>query len=213
MSVEDEITAQVNTWRKMEDKYYASVLNVPEFYMAGIRLVRAVVDCLKDVTSPAALLDTYRRTGVDLVAEVADGLDVPQLAFLNYDLARDTAFYLRYQEIMEAQAEVEVKARIATARAEGAEWAVLYDNETSRHGHSFFQRLEIHLPDGLGLYTAVELDWEKGRLYVLEPLALDPDTGQPRRGVAPPDSRQEFTTRAELAAAVAVLREKYSKAG
>ncbi len=213
MSVKDEITVQVNTWRKMEDKYYASVLSVPEFYVAGIRLVRAVVDRLSDVTTPEALLDTYRQTGVELVAEVGDRLDAPQLAFVNYDLARDAAFYLRYQEIVEAQGLAEARARIAGAKAEGSEWVVLYDNETSRHGHSFFQRLEIHLPDGLGLYTAVELDLERGRLYVLEPLLLDADTGQPKRGVSPPDPRQEFTTRAELAAAVAVLHEHYSKAG
>ncbi len=213
MSVEAEMSALVNTWRKREGKYYASVLDVPELYMAGIRLVRAVVDRLNDITTPEVLLDTYRQTTVDLVVEVADGLGVPQLAFVDYDLALDTAFYLRYQEIAKAQAEAEAKARIAEAKAEGSAWVVLYDNETNRPGHSFFRRLEMHLPDGLGLYTAVELDLEKGRLYVLEPLVLDPDTGQPRRGISPPDPRQEFTTRAELATATATLHEKYSKAG
>ncbi len=213
MSIEDELSAQVNSWRKMEDKYYAAVLNVPELYMAGIRLVRAVVDRLSDATTGEALLAAYRQTDVDFVADVADELDVPQFAFLNYDLARDTAFYLRYQEILEAQAEASVQAKIVEARAAGLEWVVLFDNETKSQGHSFFQRLEMHLPDGIGLYTAIELDWEKGRLYVVEPLVLDVETGKPRPGIAPPDPRQEFTRRAELAAAVAALREKYSKVG
>jgi hypothetical protein len=39
---------------------------------------------------------------------------------------------------------------------------------------------------------------------------LDPATGEPLRGVAPSDPRQEFATREELVAAVAALRAKYS---
>jgi hypothetical protein len=68
----------------------------------------------------------------------------------------------------------------------------------------------MHLPDGVGLYTAVELDWEKGRVYVVEPIMLDPATGEPLRGVTPPDPRREFATHEELVAEVARLRSKYS---
>jgi hypothetical protein len=213
VSIEDELSAQVSLWRKTEDKYYASVLNVPELYMAGIRLVRAVANRLSDVTTGEALLTAYRQSDVDFVAAVADELAVPQFAFLNYDLARDTAFYLRYQEILETQAETGAQTKIAEARAAGLDWVVLFDNETKSQGHSFFQRLEMHVLDGIGLYTAVELDWEKGRVYVVEPLVLDVDTGKPRPGITPPAPRQEFTSRTEMAAAVAALRETYSKAG
>ena len=86
----------------------------------------------------------------------------------------------------------------------------LYNNEQLGQGVTFFQRLEMHLPDGLGIYSAIELDWEKGRVYVVEPLVLDPATGDPQREVRPPDPRQEFATQQELAVAVMTLRKKYS---
>ena len=69
----------------------------------------------------------------------------------------------------------------------------------------------MHLSSGMGLYSAIELDWEKGRLYVVEPIVLDPATGEPMRKVRPPDPRQEFTTHEEMAAVLATLREKYSQ--
>ena len=147
---------------------------------------------------------------VSHLVAIAEEIDLHRRHVINYDLARDAAFYLRYQEILEAKAQAEVQAKLAEAQAQGEEWVTLYDNETSRQGQTFFQKLEIHLPDGLGLYTSVELDWDKGRVYVLEPIVLDPATGQPKRGVAPPDPKQEFITREELVAAVVRLREKFS---
>jgi hypothetical protein len=206
---ENEIHQQIAAWRKGEDRYYQAVLVEPELYTVGIQLVRAVVNRLSHLTEVEALVEAYHQfqTG-DLVA-IAEEMDLPRRYFLNYDLAREAAFYLRYQEILEAQAQTDMQAHIAVAQTQGVEWVTLYDNETSRHGQTFFQKLEMHLPDGLGLYTAVELDWEQGRVYVLEPLWLDPATGQPQPGIAPPNPKQEFTTREELAAAVAKLRDKY----
>ncbi len=207
---ENEIREQIAAWRKGEDRYYQAVLVEPELYTVGIQLVRAVVNRLSHVTEVEALVEAYHQfqTG-DLVA-IAEEMDLPRRHFLNYDLAREAAFYLRYQEILEAKAQTDRQARIAEAQSQGTEWVTLYDNETSRYGQTFFQKLEMHLPDGLGLYTAVELDWEKGRVYVLEPIQLDPTTGQPQPGIAPPDRKQEFATREELVAAVARLRDKYS---
>jgi hypothetical protein len=173
-------------------------------------LVRALADSLTRVTEVEGLVKVYRDYDLDRVGLIAEELALSHLDFIDFELARDAAFYLRYQEILEAQDRARVQARLAEARAQAAQWVTLYDNETKRQGRTFFQRLEMRLPDGLGLYTAVELDWEKGRIYVVEPIMLDPATGEPRRGVAPPDPRQEFATREELVAAVAALREKYS---
>lgn len=208
---EPEIREQVAKWRQAEDRYYQSVLTAPELYTAGIQLVRAVVNRLSEVTEVEALLNAYTQLEVSHLVAIAEEIDLPRRHFIDYDLARDAAFYLRYREILEAKAQAEVQAKLAEAQAQAEEWVTLYDNETSRQGQTFFQKLEIHLPDGLGLYTSVELDWDKGRVYVLEPIVLDPATGQPKRGVASPDPKQEFTTREELAAAVARLHSKYSK--
>lgn len=208
---EAERRERVDAWRQAEDRFYASVLTMPEAYASGIRLVRALANRLDDVRDVEALLDAYRDTDVDDVAEVAEELELSHRHFVDYELALDAAFYLRYQEVLEEQAEGDIRTRLTQARSEGEEWVVLYDNETRQRGHTFFQRLEMHLPDGIGLYTASELDWEKGRVYVVEPIVLDPDTGRPHRGVPPPEPRQEFETREELAAAVAAMREKYSR--
>ena len=205
-----ELETYVSSWRKAEDRFYQSVLNAPELYTDGIRLVRSLTDHLAEIQEVEALPAAYVQFDTERIAAIAESLELILRDFINYELARDAAFYLRYQEILEAKAQAEIQARIAEAHAQGAEWVVLYNHETPGPGRPPFQRLEMHLPDGLALYTAIELDWEKGRVYVVEPLVLDPTTGLPQRGVAPPDPKQEFTTRAEMMALAVALREKYS---
>ena len=207
---EQEIQTQALAWRKAEDRFYQSVLNAPEIYTAGIRLVRALTNSLAHLVEPEALVEAYQNFDLDQVSPIADELAVAQVDFVDFEMARDAAFYLRYQEILDLQDQARVQARLAEAQAQGTQWVTLYDNETKRQGRAFFQRLEMRLPDGLGLYTAVELDLEKGRVYVVEPLRLDPATGEPLRGVPPPDPRQEFSSREEFTAAAAALRKKYS---
>jgi hypothetical protein len=188
---EQEIQNQALTWRKAEDRFYQSALNMPEVYTDGIHLVRALANSLSHVTEPEELVKVYQNFDLDQAGLLAEELALSHLDFIDFELARDAAFYLRYQEILDAQDRANIQARLAEARAQAAQWVTLYDNETKRHGRTFFQRLEMHLPDGVGLYTAVELDWEKGRVYVVEPIMLDSATGEPLRGVAPPDPRQE----------------------
>jgi hypothetical protein len=144
------------------------------------------------------------------VGRIADELAVAQVDFVDFELTRDAAFYLRYQEILDRQDQARIQIRLAEAQAQGTQWVTLYDNEAKRQGRAFFQRLEMRLPDGLGLYTALELDMEKGRVYVVEPLMLDPATGEPLPGMAAPDPREEFSSREEFTAAAAALRKKYS---
>lgn len=207
---EQEIQALALTWRKAEDRFYQAALNTPEVYADGIRLVRALANSLSHVAEADELVQLYQNYDLDHIGLIADELALAHGDFIDFELARDAAFYLRYQEILDQQDQARIQARLAEAQAQGAEWVTLYDNETRRQGRTYFQRLEMRLPDGLGLYTAVELDLEKGRVYVVEPMFLNPSTGEPRRGVTPPDPREEFRTREELATAVARLREKYS---
>lgn len=206
-----DLKSHLTQWRQAEDKFYASVMGAPELYTAGINLVRAITDQI-DADRVEALLDAYNRLDIAAVTEIAEATNLPQRDFLDYHLARESAFYLRYQEILEEKAKTEIQRRIDRARARSESWVTLYNNEQEGQGVTFFQRLDMHLPDGMGLYSAIELDWEKGRVYVVEPLVLDPHTGEPRREVKPPDPRQEFARREEMVTALAALRQKYEHA-
>lgn len=191
----------------MEDHYYRQIMNDPDLYMLGIQLVRAVADSLR-ATSLEELVERFQRSGSDEVAAVADGLERPQVVLLDYQLARGAAYYLRAQDIQEQRMRADFHTRLAEARARGQRWVLLYEQESWRQGHAFFQRLDLRLPDGLGLRSASEMDWEKGRVYVLEAMVLDLATGLPRRDIPAPEPRQEFATRAALDAALATLREE-----
>ena len=206
----NEIQAYTAEWRAIEDRFYRQILNDPDLYMLGIRLVRAVADSLQEIDDLGTLVERFQRTGSDEAAAIADTLDAPQVVLLDCQLALGAGFYLRAQEIQERGARADFQARLADARARGLRWVALYDQETRRHGHTFFQRLEMRLSDGFSLRSASEMDWEKGRVYVLEPLLLDLATGLPRRGVPAPAPRQEFATRTALMDALDALREQYA---
>ena len=201
----------MKSWRQEEEKFYHSVLSDTELYMGAIRLVRATVDSLDDVTDLDSLVSRYHHIDSSYVTPIAKALDLPQLVILNYDLALSAAFYLRSREILESQALTQTGALVAKAREEGEEWAVIYDQETERSGYTFFQRLEMHLPDGISLHIAGELDLEMGRIFSVEPMVLDLKTGRIKQDSAPPDPRQEFATREDLMVEVVRLRAKYSK--
>jgi len=205
-----EIQPYLAEWRTIEDRFYRQVLNDADLYMIGIRLVRAVADSLRATTDLETLVERFQCSSSDDVAVIADTLDAPQVVLLDCQLALGAAFYLRAQEIQQTRAQADFLARMAAARAQGQRWVALYDQESRRHGHTFFQRLDMRLSDGFSLRSASEMDWEKGRVFVIEPLLLDPATGLPRRDLAAPEPRQEFATREALAQALEALREKYS---
>ena len=204
-----EIQAYIAELRSIEDRFYRAILNDSDSYMLGIRLVRAVADSLRSIVDLEMLVERFQQTGSDYVVPIADTLGAPQVLLLDYQLALGAAFYLRAQEIAEDRTTADVQARLAAARAQDQRWVVIDERETRRYGRTFFRRLEMRLSDGFSLYVASELDWEKGHIYVVEPLLLDPSTGRPRQG-APPEPRQEFATREELMQAVEVLRKKYA---
>ena len=179
--------------------------------MGAIRLVRAIIDSLQDITNLDSLVLRFQDIDASYVTPIAKGLDLPQLVMLNYELTLSVAFYLRSREILESQALSQTKDLVSKAREDGKEWVVIYDHETEHNGYSFFRRLEVHLSDGLSLHIASELDFEKGRIYSLEPMVLDLKTGRIKKDSASPDPRQEFLTKEKLMSEVVRLREKYSK--
>ena len=210
MMTDQNVQSYLTTWRQGEDKYYGTVLSTPELYTAALQLARGIADSLAEIDTVEALLEAYPGFTIATVAEIGEALALTRRDFLDYHLARDAAFYLRHREILETQAKREIQARIAEATTAGEPWVTLYNTEHVRQGVTFFQRLEMHLPDGRGIYSAIELDWEKGRVYVLEPLLLDPTTGDIQRQTRPTEPRQEFTTHQELTLTLVALRQKYS---
>jgi hypothetical protein len=206
----EEIQAYVTELRQVEDQFFRTILNEPEMYMLGVRLVRAIADQLKSITDLGALIERFQRTGSDFVIPIADSLKTPQVMLLDYQLALGAGFSLRAQEIHDEQGEAALQSLVAAAKASNEAWIEIYNLETKRYGHTFFQRLEMHLPDGFSLYTASELDLERGLIYVVEPMLLDTETGRPRRGERPQEPRQEFATKEEMLQAAEALRRKYS---
>jgi hypothetical protein len=195
--------------RQVEDQFYRTILNDPETYMLGIQLVRAVADSLGSITDLATLIERFQRSSSEDVIPIADALEAPQVVLLDYQLALGAAFYLRAQEIQADQARAAILARLDEARAQGQCWVVLYEQAARRQGRTLFQRLEMHLPDGFGLHTASELDWEKGQIYLVEPLMLDPATGQIRSDVKLPESRRQFVTHEAMIQAIEALKQHY----
>lgn len=196
--------AYMAEWRAMEDRFYRSIL-AGDLYMLGIRLVRAIAETLAPAEDLETLVARFQRTTTGDVIPIADALEAPQVLLLDYQLALGAAFYLRARELQEAAAGADLRERIEAARAQGQTWVLLADRQTRRYGKAMFQRLEMRLPDGFGIYTASELDWEKGWVYVLQPLRLDPRTGR-RSGATSLGLSREYATLEELQQAAGALR-------
>ena len=200
-------------WRQAEDQFYAAVLADPDMYMAGVRLVRAIADSLVDIDDLDQLTVHYRDLDAGAyVADVVRRLERPQLALLDHGRAFGAAFRIRSQEIVYERHEREALRSIADARERGEDWAVLFAENTERNGVALFTRVEMHLASGVGMRTASELDWERGLVYVMEPLRLDRETGHILSNADTPGDEQEFSTLEDLQHASADFRRRESGA-
>ena len=206
----EEIREYLTELRKVEDRFYRTVLSETETYMLAIRLVRAIADNLTSISDLATLVERFQRSSSDDVIPIADSLDAPQVILLDYQLALGAAFYLRAQEIQEEHGRAALQSRLAEAQAQGQNWVVVFDVEQTRYGKSFSRRLEMRVSDGFSLYTSSELDMDKGLVYTVEPMWIDRVTGKQRQDIALPEPRQEFPTHGAMLEAAATLRQKYS---
>ena len=204
-----EIREYITELRKIEDRFYRTVLNETEMYMLGIRLVRAIADSLKPISDLETLVERFKRSSSDDVILIADALNAPGVILLDYQLALGAAYYLRAQEIQEERGLAGMQDQIREAQARGQAWVVVFNNEQMRYGRPFTRRLEMRVSDGFGLYSSSELDVDTGIVYVVEPMWIDLATGKPRRDLALAEPRQEFATREAMLEAVAALRQKY----
>ena len=199
----DEI---VGRWKAAEDRLHPVALVQPETYARYLRLVRLVADELGFARTREQLITAYGKapatvqTAISRRGTGAEGLDL--------QLVAGAAFGLRYREVLAQLRRDETIRRVRTAWEHGDRWVVIDDaGGIGGPGLPPYRKLEMHLPDGVGLHSFVELDPEMDRpVYGAEIVRLDPQTG---RGVVSPETPSEpvtFTRREAWEAAVKELR-------
>ena len=177
----------------------------PHQYEANLSLVRAMTDDLGDVEGVDHLVEEYQG-GTDRLAAAVGRLGVAAPSPDVAPLLIDAAFQGRHRELPSERQQAKAVNRMAQAGAEPA-WVNLA--EAGNDGPSAatgFQRVEMRVPDGLGMHTYIDIDATTYRpLYGIEILQLDPETGEHVGTHARPE-RTEFTDHKEWLAAIAEIK-------
>ncbi len=201
-----DVEALLTQWRASEAKLYPMILVSPHQYETNLSLVRAMTDDLSEVTSVDDLVGEYERR-TDWLAASADRLEVAAPSAVVSPLLMDAAFLNRYRELPAEHQQAEAARRIARAGG-GPGWVTLA--ETGDDGPSAatgFRRVEMRVPDGLGMHTYVDIDPTTFLpLYGIEIMRLEPATGEHLGTDARPERRQ-FTDREQWLAAIAAVKE------
>lgn len=198
-----DLEALLGQWRAAEAKLYPMVVVNPHQYEANLELVRAMTDDLTAITSVDDLVAAYAERH-DRLAAAVESLQRPPPSPEVALLLIDAAFSGRYRELSGERAKAEAERRIAQAD-EG--WITLDETgDESGAGGTGFRRIEMRLPDGLGLHTYIDVDPTTFLpLYGIETLQLDPATGEFAGTNARPD-RTEFGDRREWLTAIAAIK-------
>ncbi len=167
----------VGRWQAAEERLYPVVMVRPELYERYVVLVRAVADELAGTDSPERLAAAYEH-GAEVVAAVVERDAIP-VEGLDLGLVAGAAFSLRYRELLADAHRREAADRISTARGRGDAWALIYETgSVERAPYAPYSRLEMHLPDGMGIHAYAEGDPASGRArFGLEVVKLDPASG------------------------------------
>jgi hypothetical protein len=201
-------------WRTGEERLYPVVLIEPGLYQDYLTLVRAIADGLADIREPTALALSYEREGSwlqEIQEEFLETIDPLRRPLLDFQLAKDAAYHLRYQEIMESLQKEEIRRRIALAQETEEEWVVLSRREAPCGLETLFSCLEMHLESGAGLYYYADIDLERGMIYGLDVLRLDPETGEPVIDSTSREGSRIFSSLDELTEETKRLRSLYSR--
>ncbi len=200
----------VRRWRTAEERLYTVVMVFPEHYERRIRLVRAVADELRSSSTAEELVGAYARAP-DLVARASQRLGLLREDVGDAEVVGDAAFSLRYGEVLEETHRGEAVRRTRAAREAGHEWVVLYETGSPETALlAPYRRLEMHLPDGVGLHVFVEPHPETMRaVYGVEAVQLDPTSGDWVGESVLPAERETFVARLQRAEAVAQRRRRY----
>lgn len=167
----------LTAWRRQEERFYGAALNSPELYMVALRLARAIAEHLGEVADLDTLIARFDALDPCDVIPIADRLGMPQVALLDYELARAAGCVLRAREIAETQAAARAVCRLRTARETGEAWVVLAESRRERNGQEIFERVEARTADGAALILANDLDPERGWIYLLRTARVDLVTG------------------------------------
>ena len=163
-------------WTEAERRLYPLVTTVPDLYVAAVRVVRAVADGLDDVSSHAELVERWsaRHSALDEAQMATDLIvprEVPQESILG------SAFALRDREVSVQREQEERREQVRIARAGGRSWAVLHERGDVNRGLADpYQCIELYLPMGLALVSAVEPNPDTAAAnYVLSVVEMDGD--------------------------------------
>lgn len=168
----------VRGWSEAERRLYPSLISRPDAVEGYLRAVRAVADELRPARTVDALAHAHPQ-GAEMAKEAArrQGL---ALEDEGADLVAGAAFSLRYREVLAEQQLEEASRRIREAGRRGGEWVVLYEEGSPESAAVLrYDRLEMRLPDGLGLHAFAEPGAAPDAVaYGVELVRLDPRTGR-----------------------------------
>jgi hypothetical protein len=196
-------------WTAAEARLYPLVMAQPELYQRCVAVVRAVADDLGYARTPEQLSEAFGGRAAILESVVAsqgfatDGLDL--------QLVGQAAFGLRYREVVMAVQREDAIRRVREAGQAGLQWVVL--RETAGAAGPFaapYDRLEMHVPSGVGLHEFVELGPEMDRpRFGVEVLKLDPRTGDRVSDTGAPAELRTYRDGDQWKEAIEELRHRF----
>jgi hypothetical protein len=199
----------VRRWRIAEQQLYPTILADPTGYERYVLAVRGLADELSVVASPEALADAYGDSAQRAAEHLrrVGGPDSRGAA----ELVAGAAFALRERELAASLAAAERVRRIAHAAASGGGWVVVEEaGDPAMAMFGNYRRLELHLPEGSGLYSYAEGQVDTAApVFVIERFALDPATGAALGEV---EQRWEFSDAGEWGTTLGQLRSELDRA-
>jgi hypothetical protein len=174
--------------------------------------VRIVADELASARTHEQLIQTYGHA--DEVAGRAVAREAFDADGLDLRLATAAAFGLRRREVAAEVRGEEILRRVRAAADRGESWVVLEESgRVELGGFVPYRRLEMHLPDGRGLYSFVEPDPDGDvPVFGVQVVALDPTTGRRATHANTSTEPLTFTEREPWESAVRDLRHEIDDA-
>jgi hypothetical protein len=198
--------AAVAAWRRAEAVVYPSVMVNALLYQQYIRVVRAIVDDLRDVHGEADLVRTWQEQR-GLGAETVRRLSPSMAALMDVEAVRDAAFCQRHRDTLREHAKEIAHERLEEARRTGARWVVLFEDVTPFGSH----RLEMHVPSGRAIHASAKTEPNAGATYELEVVQLDPRDGAWLLDTPPLMPMRKFSRHDEWEVRTAQARDHFGK--
>jgi hypothetical protein len=197
----------IATWRRAEARIYPSVMHNPTIYEQYIAVVRAIAEELSDVRREDDLVSAWHERR-DIATAVIERSPPTMRAVMDMEAVRDAAFCHRHREITRERGKEIARERLETARREGADWVVLFEDVTPMGSH----RLEMHVRSGRALHASTQVDPERPTpTFELEVVQLDPATGAWLVDQPPLMPAQRHATEEEWEARIAQARATFGK--